>query len=521
MKSRTQNNRTAAAIFAVVMGGSLPVGADPITIPNAGFEDRETYDPFPEGTDKYNQYRSETWRHFDLGNNGGPLRIWNPGVPGVNETPQGIADVAFGGNAPEGKYMVVVRSRQNDPARTFEAATQVLEATFDSSMTYTLTAQVGRLPETDSGGSVNYDPDWFGYSLQFVVGGTNVDGAQYAGQVQGGTILAEDRDSQTVPVNEFITASVTYIPNPADAVHDGLPIQIRLAALETPVNPEDDSLAGWVAFDDVTLDVSFGVPAKSQFDIERVDDELVISWTSAPGNLYNLRSTTDPASAAPKDWPIFGAHQDLPATPETNTLTIPLPEDPERFFVIEEFLAPPVTVFSEDFDGADPGWTTGFDLADTEMNTAWELGDPSGGPNTGPAAAKSGTNCFGTNLSANYGLNSNTWLRSTAIDLTAAVGATLVFQQSVDVDDFENLDHGTIRVLDASALPGTVTELGVVQSNITGRSAGNWIEFSADLPPAALGQSIVLEFVFESDGDDVADGAGWYIDDVLVTTPAP
>ena len=102
MKSRTQNNRTAAAIFAVVMGGSLPVGADPITIPNAGFEDRETYDPFPEGTDKYNQYRSETWRHFDLGNNGGPLRIWNPGVPGVNETPQGIADVAFGGNAPEG-----------------------------------------------------------------------------------------------------------------------------------------------------------------------------------------------------------------------------------------------------------------------------------------------------------------------------------------------------------------------------------------------------------------------------------
>jgi hypothetical protein len=63
-----------------------------------------------------------------------------------------------------------------------------------------------------------------------------------------------------------------------------------------------------------------------------------------------------------------------------------------------------------------------------------------------------------------------------------------------------------------------VTELGVVQADITG-FLNSWAEFSAELPAASLGQSIVLEFGFRSDGDDVFDAAGWHIDDVMVTTP--
>jgi hypothetical protein len=46
-----------------------------------------------------------------------------------------------------------------------------------------------------------------------------------------------------------------------------------------------------------------------------------------------------------------------------------------------------------------------------------------------------------------------------------------------------------------------------------------WAEYSADLPPEALGQMIQLEFLFTS--DNVQNLAGWYIDDVLVTTSAP
>jgi hypothetical protein len=256
-----------------------------------------------------------------------------------------------------------------------------------------------------------------------------------------------------------------------------------------------------------------------QLDIDRVGDDLVISWTSTFGKLYNLRSSIDPATdGAPATWPIFGLHQEIEATPDLNTLIIPLPADAVRFFVIEEFPVPPVTVFSENFDGADPGWATGFDALDPLMNTVWQLGDPSGGPATGPQAPNSVPNCYGTNLATNYGISSNTWLRTPAIDLSTASAATVVFQQWLDMDDFDNLDSGSLRVLDASVLPGTVTELGVVEANITGFVNG-WAEFSAELPAAALGRVISLEFGFRSDGDDIFDAAGWYIDDVVVTIP--
>jgi hypothetical protein len=256
-----------------------------------------------------------------------------------------------------------------------------------------------------------------------------------------------------------------------------------------------------------------------QLDIDRVADDLVISWTSTFGKLYNLRSSIDPATdGAPATWQIFGLHQEIEATPDLNTLIIPLPADVVRFFVIEEFPVPPVTVFSENFDGVDPGWATGFDTLDPLMNTVWQLGDPSGGPATGPQAPNSVPNCYGTNLTTNYGISSNTWLRTPAIDLSTASAATVVFQQWLDMDDFDNLDSGSLRVLDASVLPGTVTELGVVEANITGFVNG-WAEFSAELPAAALGQVISLEFGFRSDGDDIFDAAGWYIDDVMVTIP--
>jgi hypothetical protein len=246
---------TAGAVVFGVMASPAHAQATPITIPNAGFETRGDYDPFPEGTDKYNQYVQESWRHLELSHNGGPLRIWNPGVCEVDETPQGVLDVGFGGDAPEGDYVVLVRSRYNDATnvpedpqiRDFEAAVQLLVDTFDPTKTYTLTAEVGRLV-----GSENYTPDWYGYALQLAVGGTNVDGAQYQGKVIGGTVIAEDSNSVEVEEDEFETATVTYTPDPAHADLAGLPLQIRLVALE---DPDDHSLTSWVAFDDVQLTV--------------------------------------------------------------------------------------------------------------------------------------------------------------------------------------------------------------------------------------------------------------------------
>ena len=73
------NGIKSAQCIGMISIISAAVFADPIEIPNAGFEDRKTFDPFPESADKYPQWSEETWRQFDISSNGGPLRIWGTG----------------------------------------------------------------------------------------------------------------------------------------------------------------------------------------------------------------------------------------------------------------------------------------------------------------------------------------------------------------------------------------------------------------------------------------------------------
>jgi hypothetical protein len=145
--------------------------------------------------------------------------------------------------------------------------------------------------------------------------------------------------------------------------------------------------------------------------------------------------------------------------------------------------------------------------SDGAGGTAWELGTPT---NVGPATAHSLSNCFGSNLGADYGVNANIWLRSPVIDLTTAPSATLQFWQFKNIES--GRDSGSVRVLDAS----DNSELAVVVAVVDGTTA-NWEQVSLPLPPAALGRPIKLEFRFRSDGD--LSFAGWYIDDVMVTVP--
>ncbi len=250
-------------------------------------------------------------------------------------------------------------------------------------------------------------------------------------------------------------------------------------------------------------------------------DELRISWGSQEGKRYDLLSNTDIDSP----WTIFDGNSDIFSSPPTNTLILsPIPADAKRFFRIEEYPAPATALFTENFDGVDPEWDVGFDASDTLMNTTWQLGNPTGGATTGPAAANSGLNCYGTNISTDYGLSSNIWLRTPAINLIGITNATLTFQQWIDIDSFDLGDTGTVRVLDADDLPGTVTELAEVQANIQGINPIGWVEFSMELPNAALGENISLEFQFISNNDDdsgKANYSGWYIDDVVVSTQTP
>jgi len=249
--------------------------------------------------------------------------------------------------------------------------------------------------------------------------------------------------------------------------------------------------------------------------------ELNISWESDLGFLYNIRGDSEPADAGdPATWGVI--LENIEAAPPINTSVIAIDPgaNPFSLFVVERFPKPPVTILAENFDDGDPGWTTGFAPTDLSMNTVWELGNPSGGPLTGPPNAFSGADCYGTNIGTSYGIESNTWLRSPPFTLPAVPFANLSFRQWLDIDPFETgspLDHGQLRVLAAADL----SELGVIDMNISGLDPVEWTEFSAEFPSAALGQEVMLEFRFLSDNDGSFDQSGWYIDDVAVSAPTP
>lgn len=250
-------------------------------------------------------------------------------------------------------------------------------------------------------------------------------------------------------------------------------------------------------------------PSKLALDITKNGDELMIQWDSKPGHLYNLRSETDPSNGDPKDWPIYGGNMDVVATPNTNSLTLPFPGDSERFFVIEEFPAPPVTVFSDDLESGLGDWTMGSNEDD---GSEWELGTPT---NVGPVDTKSGVNCFGTNLDGDYGLLADVWLRTPAIDLTNATGATLHYAEFKDMEG-QGFDFGTIILLNAA----DDSKIVEVVTDIDGADT-EWQNVSLNLPAEALGKVIKLEFRMVTDDFVGSNFPGWYIDDVAVTTPAP
>jgi len=240
------------ALAAVaVLALAAATDATPILVPNAGFEHRGTFDPLAEGQHKYPQPSREYWCYYDADGNGGPARIGNPPLSGL-------------ATAAEGDYVVrVVADPREWVADTFapNGVATLLTETFDPTMTYTLTAQVARYVD---------DSYWAGYLVQLAAGGTKTLGAIVQGNVSGGTVIAEDRNTQPVPLaagdtDEWATSTVVYTPDPADAHLAGLPLQIRLLTLRKPGDPgypgngypdraQYDQWLTYAAFDDVTLD---------------------------------------------------------------------------------------------------------------------------------------------------------------------------------------------------------------------------------------------------------------------------
>ena len=235
-------------------------------------------------------------------------------------------------------------------------------------------------------------------------------------------------------------------------------------------------------------------------------DTLTLKWESQPGKLYTLRSEADPSVEQPLNWSVFDDNADLTATPPENTLTIAMPTDPTRLFVVEEFDAPPVILFTDDLESGAPGWTTLVN-DDTE-NTQWELGTPSG--TTGPiAGAEGSSNAWSTNL-GDYGNDSDISLRSPAIDMSGVSSAELTFEAFRDADGFG--DPAVVRFLRAADFTQVGNDIEIDMTTFD----SNFTTIRIDVPAAAIGENIIIEWNFVSDASGDA-FSGLTIDDILVT----
>lgn len=162
------------------------------------------------------------------------------------------------------------------------------------------------------------------------------------------------------------------------------------------------------------------------------------------------------------------------------------------------------SLFGDDFEDAaasGAAWSSGG------TNNVWEVGAPT----SGPGAASSGANVFATDLDGSFQQVTEAWLRSPVIDLTVADGAVLSYADFHQLDNAIDFHSATVRVLDA----GTEQEIEVL--SVTTGTTADWRlqEFPLSQDSLGAGQ-VILEFHLKT--DSFATVAGWYIDDVQVST---
>ena len=198
--SRKTSVLLAAACAASVVTSSASAMVVPIVNANMETSGGGVLGNLADGQDNYpvNNSGQDGWRAWANSANGNMLRMWNPSAIDRSSTQNNqFFDTSWGGVAPEGDQVIVVRTQSFDyniydgttldsfgnrffnapgsatsgavtydwqtdaggvggvgGTRDFEAATQQLADTFDPTARYKLTVQVGRLAE---GTGPNYD----------------------------------------------------------------------------------------------------------------------------------------------------------------------------------------------------------------------------------------------------------------------------------------------------------------------------------------------------------------------------
>jgi hypothetical protein len=170
----------------------------------------------------------------------------------------------------------------------------------------------------------------------------------------------------------------------------------------------------------------------------------------------------------------------------------------------------------EDFSREPAGW---------ELAGAWERGLPSGRGDE--PEAESGP-CIGTAMGETYPVDmafSDDYAQTPALELADASAPVLQYQAWLDAATYE--DGGHIEVATDPDGPWTVVPDAAVTPEYDGSAGGEpvwwssrnrWMDYEVSLTEWA-GQTVWVRFAIYAGSWDWTDGAGWYVDDVLVLDP--
>lgn len=199
---------------------------------------------------------------------------------------------------------------QNDGSQSFFTAQrdiyQVLDTSLQANTSYTLTLAIG---DRDTGGSSG--------GL-----GTPVINLGYGVTPGANNLIVLNQANQPTQVNgSWVTWSGRILIGSSHA-GIGQPLRIDLA---------NGTNVGW--FDNVRLTAGPGLTLL----IERVDSNVVFTWNSHSGKVYDLLYDDGGFGVTvPAEWPIYMNHSGVAATPPRNILSVPAPTGDRSFFVLRE-----------------------------------------------------------------------------------------------------------------------------------------------------------------------------------------
>ncbi|HLO11051.1 MAG TPA: S8 family serine peptidase, partial [Pseudoneobacillus sp.] len=289
----------------------------------------------------------------------------------------------------------------------------------------------------------------------------------------------------------------------------------QLVHVKLELNSDDNGQnSGWF-IDDISLDTDHTAPSAPSNVTGYANPlgKVTLTWDASKDddvNYYKIYRSTTPGS----DYEFWGATPDTTyedfdtsagSGPYYYVVTAQDFSENESGYSNEatiNLVTNPKIIYSDNFDGPDDnGWTH------SGTNDEWERGIPE----SGPGAAYSSPNVWGTDLDNNYADDSDSFLYSPVIDLANTLHPVVTFQHWYELEGSfwrGPVDEGDLEI----STDGENWEFIDYFSSLTdGRT---WSQPGYDLE-GYKGQQVQFRFRLLSNGTN--NYAGWYIDNFQVS----